>query len=57
MAAAEQVRDERNSAAHPGAQVTDELHIEHLLSLVAHHSAVFWEVIVKQAVAVGFVVS
>jgi len=57
LTAAEEIRVERNDAAHPGKKVTDEPHIEHLLSLVAHHCAIFWEVIVKPATLAGFVIS
>lgn len=57
LAAAEVVRVERNDAAHPGKKVTDEPHIEHLLSLVAHHCATLWEVLVKPATGAGFTIS
>lgn len=57
LAAAEAVRVERNDAAHPGKKVTDAPHIEHLLSLVAHHCATFWEVVVRPAVGAGFAIS
>ena len=53
--ASEVIRDERNQAAHPGKKVTDGPHVERLMILGAHHMPVFWELIVKPAVAAGFV--
>jgi hypothetical protein len=53
--AAEAIRDERNKVAHPGQKVTDGPHVESMLMVGAHHLPVLWEVIVKSAVAAGFV--
>lgn len=54
--AIEVIRVERNAAAHPGNQVTDSPKIESLLTLAAHHLPVFRELLVKPAVAAGFVI-
>lgn len=55
VGAAETVRDERNKTAHPGHKVTDGSHVESMLMLAAHHLPVLWELMVKPAVAAGFV--
>lgn len=51
----EAIRVERNAAAHPGKVGPDGAHIESLLVLALHHLPVFWELLVKPAVSVGFV--
>jgi hypothetical protein len=50
----ETIRVERNAAAHPGKKALDGPNIEALLTLASHHLPVFWELLVKPAVAVGF---
>ena len=54
-ATSEEIRDERNNAAHPGQKVTDAPHVESMLMLGAHHMPVLWEVIVRPAKTAGFV--
>jgi hypothetical protein len=51
----EAIRVERNAAAHPGNAGPDGAHIESLLILALHHLPVFWELLVKPALSVGFV--
>ena len=55
VVAAESIRVERNSAAHPGKQVTDGPHVEQLLESTASHLPVLWERVIKPAVDQGFV--
>jgi hypothetical protein len=55
VSTSESIRAERNTAAHPGHKVTDDPHVESMLMLGAHHLPVLWELMVKPAVAAGFV--